>query len=97
MSRRDLPERFEAFVSEHRLLEEGQRVIVGVSGGIDSVVLLHLLRRRYDPIAVHIHHGLREDADLDADFVSGEKSMTMGNTSCCEPPRPPSISSSACS
>lgn len=70
MPSRDLPERFEAFVSEHRLLEEGQRVIVGVSGGIDSVVLLHLLRKRYDPIAAHIHHGLREDADLDADFVS---------------------------
>lgn len=70
MVRFDLPERFEAFIREHDLLQEGQRVAVGVSGGVDSIVLLNLLNERYAPIAIHVHHGLRENADLDAAFVS---------------------------
>ena len=41
---------------------------VGLSGGLDSVVLLHLLHRmrefrRFDLRAVHIHHGLSTNAD----------------------------------
>ena len=47
-------------------------VIVGVSGGVDSVVLLDLLQRAgfLQPIVAHFHHGLRgKDADRDAEFV----------------------------
>ena len=46
--------------------------IVGVSGGVDSVVLLDLLRRAsFEKLIVaHYHHGLRgRAADRDADFV----------------------------
>jgi tRNA(Ile)-lysidine synthase len=46
----------------------GQRLIVGLSGGIDSVVLLHTLRaaaasRQLALAALHIHHGLSSNAD----------------------------------
>ena len=47
-------------------------VIVGVSGGVDSVVLLDLLQRAgfSQLIVSHFHHGLRgKDADRDAEFV----------------------------
>jgi tRNA(Ile)-lysidine synthase len=47
-------------------------VIVGVSGGVDSVVLLDLLQRaEFAKIVVaHYHHGLRgKEADRDAAFV----------------------------
>ena len=47
-------------------------VIVGVSGGVDSVVLLDLLQRAgfAQLIVAHFHHGLRgKEADRDAEFV----------------------------
>jgi tRNA(Ile)-lysidine synthase len=51
----------------------GKRVAVGLSGGVDSVVLLHLLRdgaprHGYALSAVHVHHGLSPHADAWARF-----------------------------
>jgi len=46
--------------------------IVGVSGGVDSVVLFNLLQRAgfAKVVVAHFHHGLRgKDADRDAEFV----------------------------
>lgn len=67
----DLRVRFRTFVETHALLEPGERVVVGVSGGVDSVVLLALLRDDFRPHVVHVHHGLRPEADDDAAFVEG--------------------------
>lgn len=53
----------------------GKTVICAVSGGIDSMCLLHLTaawgaERGIEVIAAHFHHGLRgETADRDQDFV----------------------------
>jgi len=42
----------------------GQPVLVGLSGGLDSTVLLHLLATaRHDLRVIHVHHGLHPDAD----------------------------------
>ncbi len=63
------------YVRRHALLARGESVIVGVSGGPDSVALLHLLVRLADTMALrlhvaHLHHGLRgAEADGDAAFV----------------------------
>jgi len=58
------------------LISPGGRVIVGVSGGADSVALLHALcqlakdkNRNYEIIAAHANHGLRDEAAADAEFV----------------------------
>src|SRR5262245_11474318 len=61
-------------VSGRRLLEPGYDVLVGVSGGADSVALPHalvLLRPRYrrQVTVGHVHRGLRPEADRDAAFV----------------------------
>lgn len=56
------------------MLEPGDRVLVGVSGGPDSIALLHFLhqhRVEYDIelFVVHVHHKLRLEADTEAAFV----------------------------
>src|SRR6185503_19644006 len=55
-----------AFLRAHDL--RGKRVAVGLSGGIDSVVLLHLLRALapesgFHLAAIHVHHDLSPNAD----------------------------------
>ncbi|MCH5351771.1 MAG: tRNA lysidine(34) synthetase TilS [Clostridiales bacterium] len=53
---------------------KGKKLAVGVSGGRDSVCLLHAIvncgeAEKSDVIAVHVNHGLREEADGDEAFV----------------------------
>ncbi len=62
-------------VSEHNMFEKGDTVGVGLSGGADSVALLHFLKVNKDRFgvknikAVHIHHGIRgAEADRDLNF-----------------------------
>jgi tRNA(Ile)-lysidine synthase len=62
------------FIVEHGLLSPGDRVLVGLSGGADSVALVHLLLT-LSPIfpitvlAAHLDHGIRSESLQDADFV----------------------------
>jgi tRNA(Ile)-lysidine synthase len=47
-----------------RHAKRDQRLVVGLSGGIDSVVLLHAVLAELGPVtAVHVHHGLSPHAD----------------------------------
>lgn len=58
-------------IAAHTPLDPGARLLVGLSGGPDSVVLLHGLRRLgYDVGAAHLDHGLRPDAAEDARWVA---------------------------
>ncbi|MBR1808083.1 MAG: tRNA lysidine(34) synthetase TilS [Paludibacteraceae bacterium] len=63
--------RVKTYIDKHRLLSEGVGVIVGLSGGADSVALLDLLLRLgYDCTAVHCNFHLRgEESDRDEQFV----------------------------
>ena len=62
-------------IEQHHLVSPGDAVVVGVSGGPDSLCLLHTLcrlRGEYDLSlhVAHLHHGLRgTEADADAEFV----------------------------
>lgn len=49
-----------------------ESLIVAVSGGVDSVVLLDKLHRagRTRLIVAHVDHGIRDDSSLDAQFVA---------------------------
>lgn len=62
-------------VSQHGMISSGDTVGVGLSGGADSVALLHILATNKDKLgikiikAVHVHHGIRgEEADRDLEF-----------------------------
>jgi tRNA(Ile)-lysidine synthase len=55
--------------SEGKLLD-GNLLVVGVSGGADSLFLLHALHALgYPLIAAHVNHGLRPEADQEAQIV----------------------------
>lgn len=67
----ELRMRIQRTIDREDLLGKQERIVVGLSGGPDSMALLHLLldlrpRRDWDLLAVHIHHGIREEADQDA-------------------------------
>ena len=55
-------------MASSRKQPSGRRVSVALSGGIDSVVLLHQLRRSGPVSALHVHHGLSPNADAWAAF-----------------------------
>ncbi len=63
------------YITANKMIEPGDRIVVGVSGGADSVCLLHALRRLCRDkeaalIAVHVNHGIRgEEADRDEQYV----------------------------
>ena len=63
----EFPERTQQFVSRHGLLDNGQTVIVGLSGGADSVALLDVLTRLgYKCVAAHCNYHLRgEESNRD--------------------------------
>lgn len=60
---------------QEELWSRGDRIVVAVSGGADSTVLLHIMRKiaadeGLELICAHLNHGLRGgEADRDADFV----------------------------
>lgn len=61
------------FAEKNGMFGEGDRVILGVSGGADSVCLLTVMAENDRELrlrVVHVHHGLRgKEADRDAEFV----------------------------
>lgn len=70
-------EKVDAFVREHHMLQEGDAVLVGLSGGADSVCLLRYLlsvreRIHIEIYALHVNHLLREEeAERDEQFAAG--------------------------
>lgn len=70
------------FVKKNKLIKPGEVVGVGVSGGIDSMCLLHFLHTHkeqldIDVVAIHINHGIREESEDEARFVM-QKCKDMG-------------------
>ena len=62
------------FINKHHMIAGGDLIIVGVSGGADSVCLLHILWRlskqtTFRLIAVHVDHGVRAESTEDAAYV----------------------------
>jgi len=71
-----LPKRVLRSIKEHSLIGEDATLLVGVSGGPDSVCLLHVLLQMKDRLGLrlhvaHLNHLLRgAESDADAEYVS---------------------------
>ena len=64
------------YVKKYRMIEEGDTIAAGVSGGADSVCLLFVMLHLQKIIpfrlaVVHVNHGIRQEAGRDADYVRG--------------------------
>ena len=63
-----------SLIKEKKLIKEGQIIGIGVSGGMDSMTLLHLLMTNqkelgYEILVINIDHMIRENSANDSAFV----------------------------
>ncbi len=71
-----LEQRVYRFIRENKLINPGQKVLVAVSGGPDSVCLLHTLYQLQTELNItlhiaHLNHQLRgEESEADAQYVA---------------------------
>ena len=75
--------KMEEFIRREQLLEMGDRVVLGVSGGADSVCMMELFAAireawQLELLVVHVHHGLRG-----AEPGSGEETVAGGSRTGC--------------
>ena len=70
----DIKKRFLKFIKEKNIVKSGDKILVGLSGGPDSVCMLNLLcsirdEEKIEIAAAHINHMLRgEEADKDEEY-----------------------------
>lgn len=78
-----MKERVRQYIIEQKLVDRGDRILAGVSGGADSVCLLYLLNELkiefgFELYVVHVNHGLRgKEANEDEAYV-GEICHKLG-------------------
>lgn len=81
-----LQEKVESYLEQWNMIEQGEHIVAGISGGADSVCLLFVLLRLRETrgihiTAVHVNHMLRgEAADGDEKYV--EKLCAEQNVPC---------------
>jgi len=72
----ELPEQIDETIRARGLLRRGQKILVAVSGGVDSMVLLHLLhvlskKNKWRITVAHLNHQLRgRSSDADERLVA---------------------------
>ena len=61
-------------IRKYNMIENGDRIVIGVSGGPDSICLLHILSELRKELEIeifvaHINHMIREVADQETEYV----------------------------
>ncbi|WP_054741661.1 tRNA lysidine(34) synthetase TilS [Cellulosilyticum ruminicola] len=74
MSNKKIEYKLQQYIKQHKLLQTGDDIVIGVSGGADSMMLFHYLYTHREEYGIHIkvahvNHGIREEAEGDAAYV----------------------------
>lgn len=61
-------------IKKYNLINENDKIVIGVSGGPDSMCLLHILNEiknslNFEIVVAHINHMIREEADDETEYV----------------------------
>ena len=61
-------------IQKYKLIESGDKIIVAVSGGPDSMCLLDVLRKlkeklKIEIVVAHVNHNIREEADSETLYI----------------------------
>lgn len=61
-------------IETYNLIEKNDKIVIGVSGGPDSICLLHVLyglkeKLEIEIVVAHVNHMLRDVADLETEYV----------------------------
>lgn len=70
-------------IKEHKLIDKGENVVVGLSGGPDSMALLHLLLEvkaiiDFNIYVAHVNHGVRGEEALRDQLFSEQQASKLG-------------------
>jgi tRNA(Ile)-lysidine synthase len=65
-------QKFKKFIADNNLTKPGERILLAVSGGIDSMVMTHLFMKTGDPVGIaHCNFTLRgAESDMDEEMVT---------------------------
>lgn len=71
-----MEEKIWKIIKEQRLIQNGDKVVVAVSGGPDSMCLLQILNRiqknreiLFEIYVAHVNHGIRQEAEEETNYV----------------------------
>lgn len=61
-------------ITKYDLIQAGDKIVLGVSGGPDSICMLTCLNKlkeqlKFEIVVAHINHGIRENAKIDEKYV----------------------------
>ena len=59
-------------IEKYELMQQGDKIVLGVSGGPDSICMLHILAKLLEKKSLkvaHINHMIREEAENDEEYV----------------------------
>ncbi len=79
----DLAQKVHQHITEEKLLAKGDRILVALSGGRDSVALLYVLHElsaawKWTLIAAHVNHGLRPGDDVSESLLCRHIAHDLG-------------------
>ncbi len=70
----DVVKKVSSFIKEYNLMDKNSKILLAVSGGIDSIVLLDIVCKLFPKnkkVMLHVDHRIREDTKKDIDLVKG--------------------------
>ncbi|QTA38834.1 tRNA lysidine(34) synthetase TilS [Thermosipho ferrireducens] len=78
---------FKEKITRWNIIQENDQILIAVSGGADSITLLHLLyalkkEKNFEIFCATLNHGIRDDAEKDVEFV--KKFCKELNVQCFE-------------